>query len=237
MFSKNKYNNIREFFIKKVKTLIIPYIFLSLITYAYWVLIENRFNGNNTNILKPFIQIFIAQGSGGYMQHNIPMWFVPCLFIVENIGFFISKIKKNYLRIVVTVFLGILGCIITTTENNIFDFKELFWSIEIALVAIPFYLNAFLGIVGTITISIFIRPNKILEFIGRKSFFIMATHFPVRKPIVLLFSKMLNVESSVIYNDIPCSFIIAIIVLGVEIIIIKILEKFKKISKYLCLQN
>lgn len=29
--------------------------------------------------------IDIAQGSGGYMQHNIPMWFVPCLFIVENI--------------------------------------------------------------------------------------------------------------------------------------------------------
>lgn len=84
--------------------------------------------------------IDIAQGSGGYMQHNIPMWFVPCLFIVENIGFFISKIKKNYLRIVVTVFLGILGCIITTTENNIFNFKELFWSIEIALVAIPFYI-------------------------------------------------------------------------------------------------
>lgn len=54
--------------------------------------------------------------------------------------FFISKIKKNYLRIVVTVFLGILGCIITTTENNIFNFKELFWSIEIALVAIPFYI-------------------------------------------------------------------------------------------------
>lgn len=298
VFSKNKYHNIKEFFIKKVKTLIIPYIFLSLITYAYWVLIENRFNGNNTNVLKPFIQIFIAQGSGGYMQHNIPMWFVPCLFIVENIGFFISKIKKNYLRIVITVFLGILGCIITTTENNIFNFKELFWSIEIALVAIPFYnvgvevtnkiskeklenivinnkkisviiciitimilfitaninghismgsdelgncflfyLNAFLGIVGTITISIFIIQNKILEFMGRKSFFIMATHFPVRKPIILLFSKILIVESSVIYNSIFYSFIIAIITLVVEIIIIKILEKIKPISKYLCLQN
>lgn len=278
--------------------MIIPYLILSFLTYVYWVLIENRFNGNTSNVLNPFIQIFIAQGSSGYMLHNIPMWFIPCLFLVEHICFFISKISKKYIRILISILLGIIGYILTTIQSNLINFKELFWSIEIVLVAIPFYmtateivniiskeklenivldnknimtiiliictvilfftanvnghismgsdklgnivlfyLNVFLGIIIIMLISIFIRKNRLLEFMGKKSFFIMATHFPVRKPIVLIFSKIINIESSVIYSNIPYSFIIAIITLLVEIIIIKILEKCKFVSKYLCLQN
>lgn len=297
VFSKNKYKNIKEFLIKKLKTLILPYMVLSIITYLYWFLIETRFTGS-TNFVKTFIQIFISQGSSGYMLHNIPMWFVLCLFSLEIIYYFISKLKNNKIRYVSILLLGATGCLMTL-ENNFFDFRKLFWSLEIAFVALPFYaigseistcfgkekikeiiesknkvltifisiilfiillitsnlnpdvsmgtdylgnfglfyINAFFGIVLTIIISILIEKNKLFEFLGKRSFFIMATHFPIRKPIVLLFSKMLKIGTQVIYSNIFYSLVIAIVTLILEIIIIKILEKMKIFSKLLNLQN
>lgn len=297
VFSKNKYKNIKEFFVKKLKTLILPYMVLSILTYLYWALIETRFTGS-TNLVKPFWQIFISQGSGGYMLHNIPMWFVLCLFLLEIIYYFISKLKNNKIRNTVILLLGITGCFMTL-ENNFFDFRKLFWSLEIAFVALPFYaigselsnrfgkekikeiiesknkiltifisvilfivllitsnlnpdvsmgtdylgnfglfyINAFWGISLTLIISILIKKSKLFEFLGKRSFFIMATHFPIRKPIVLLFSKVLKIGTQVIYSNIFYSLIIAIVTLILEIIIIKILEKIKVFSKVLSLQN
>lgn len=56
--------------------------------------------------------------------------------------FFISKISKKYLRILISILLGIIGYILTIIQSDLINFKELFWSIEIVLVAIPFYMTA-----------------------------------------------------------------------------------------------
>lgn len=290
VFSDKKYESGKEFIKKRLKTLILPYIIWSIVTYLYWVLVENRFAGN-ANIISPFIQIFISQGSSGYMLHNIPMWFVLCLFLVEIIYYYICKIKNFAFRRITILSLGIIGCIMTL-ENSFFDFTKLFWSAEIALVALPFYwigneisnkfdkvtlgtkicdrkilsiaisvilfsvllitsnlnpdismgsdklgnwllfyINAILGIILIMLISIMIKSNDFLEFLGKHSFFIMATHFPVRKPIVLLFGKIFGISSKIIYSSIIYSFIIAILTLFIEIVIIKVISRKEQLLK------
>ncbi len=101
LFAPQKYANVKEFVKRKIKTLLIPYFLLSILTYIWWVLVENRISNSSNNIIFSFIQIFIAQGSSSYMLHNIPMWFVSCLFFVEILYIYIyiyiytGHIKSN----------------------------------------------------------------------------------------------------------------------------------------------
>lgn len=289
LFNISKYKTLKEFCVHRCKTLIIPYLIFSFITYIYWAIIENPIT-DNEEILNPFLQIFISQGSGGYMLHNIPMWFVLCLFAIEIIYFILKKKLNNKLLFIACCLLGIIGCAMTL-PNTFFDFKKLVWSIDVALIAIPFYmignlinekfgrtkvkqlilnkkvisiiimiilfvllcilsninspismgteelgnwflfyLNAFIGIVMILIISVIMEKNKILQFLGRNSFFIMAMHFPTRKPIVLIISKIFSVSMDYVYNSPLYSFIVAILTMIVNIIMIIILEKIK--SKY-----
>ncbi len=101
-----------------------------------------------------------------------------------------------------------------------------------------FYINALIGIVGTLIISIIINKNELLQFLGKNSFFIMATHFPIRKPIILIFSKIINIESNAIYNNIFYSLICTFLTIIIEIILIKLINKtkFDKLKKGLALE-
>lgn len=288
LFNISKYKTLKEFCVHRCKTLIIPYLVFSFITYIYWVVIENPIT-DNEGILTPFLQIFISQGSAGYMLHNIPMWFVLCLFAIEIIYFLLKRRLNNKSLFIVCCVLAIVGCAMTL-PNTFFDFTKLFWSINVALVAIPFYmignlisekfgrtkikqlilskkvisviimiiafallcilsnvnspismgteelgnwllfyLNAFIGIVMILIISVLMERNKLFQFLGRNSFFIMAMHFPIRKPITLIISKIFSVEMADIYNSPIFSFIVTILTIIVNIVLIKIIEKLKMI--------
>ena len=84
----------------------------------------------------PLLQTLIAQGSDGYMVHNVPLWFVLCLFFVEMLYFFLAKL--NYWAIIlICIILCVAGVI--STKVTFFDFSTLPWSIDVALMALPFY--------------------------------------------------------------------------------------------------
>lgn len=68
---------------------------------------------NPVNYWHPLLQTIIAQGSVGFLRHNLPLWFVTCLFSVEIIFYFINKLLSMHYSFIVCVLCSILGCYIT----------------------------------------------------------------------------------------------------------------------------
>lgn len=74
------------------KSLVMPYLVFSLITFAYWAGIEWKFRpsemvpiysgemGLQDIRLQEFFNIFTAYSAENAFEYNIVMWFLPCLF-------------------------------------------------------------------------------------------------------------------------------------------------------------
>lgn len=137
MFKTSKYPSFSKFFVKRVKSLLIPYVIYSVITWGIWGLYSFASHADVDSYIYPLLQTIIAQGSGGFLIHNVPLWFITCLFVVEILYFFISKLDAN-LKVFVCILCGIVGSLMTL-DNPIFNFKLLPWNIEVAFAAIPFY--------------------------------------------------------------------------------------------------
>lgn len=136
VFSRQRYANFGVFLKKRWKGLIFPYIVFSVLTWAVWATYSYVTHASVESYWIPLLQTFIAQGSEGYLVHNVPLWFVMCLFSVEVIYYFTSRLKTGWI-IAVCVALGAIGAWMSITD--MYDFSVLPWSIDVALMALPFY--------------------------------------------------------------------------------------------------
>ncbi len=136
VFNKNKYATFKEFFIKKIRTLFIPYCIFSVLTWVVWVLYNILFHNSVDSYFYPLLQTLLSQGSGGYIVHNTPLWYVTCLICVESIYFFIAKIKSPILRTCIILALTSIGLILIQPNSPL---RHAIWSLDMALCAILFY--------------------------------------------------------------------------------------------------
>lgn len=132
-----------EFISKKAKRLILPYIAYSLVTFAWYALVEVKMPEftaltRNQTVFGAFMEIFLARGSVDFLQHNPALWFIPCLFVAEMIYYALCKCKKST-KIILGIVLGLCGCIFTLDFMPAV-FRELPWQSGVALVAVPFML-------------------------------------------------------------------------------------------------
>lgn len=143
VFRADKYDGFGAFFRRRCKTLLLPYAMFSLVTWVYWVLRKIALGESLEGILRPLLQTFIAQGSGGFLSHNVALWFVSCLFIVELMYFFLSRLSPAP-RAAAVLLCAVIGYFIVQ-PNDFFDFTLLPWSIESAFTGVVFYAlgNAF----------------------------------------------------------------------------------------------
>lgn len=129
--------------VKSIRTIVFPYFFFSIISFLYWILIEQRFRppvnnsifsdsilGSFSPTVEQFFNIFIAASVPHAFVYNIALWFLPCLFC--------SKIVFQYLRrfgfemaTIVCIGIPIALCVL-------FDkFLVLPWCFELSLIALP----------------------------------------------------------------------------------------------------
>ena len=88
MYNSLKYSRIKELIKRVVKTLIIPYVFFSIIVVLGYILL-NYFQG--FSITKDWGGIeLVTDGWGG-----IALWFVPTLIFVQLLFWSIDRIKGN----------------------------------------------------------------------------------------------------------------------------------------------
>ena len=139
IFHKNG-KNYKEFIKKKIKTLLIPYFSFGIILLIFWFFI-GRFFGESAIRKTPLIKCVI-----GFLYSNeIPniasmefapyIWFLTCLFIIENIFYFLLKFKIDRRKFTI---IGIIF-IIFSELLLIFIKTPLPWNIVRAFKDIVFY--------------------------------------------------------------------------------------------------
>jgi acyltransferase len=141
LFSSNKFNNYTEFIKRKAKSLLVPYLFFSVLTYLFWGIIGKNHGADTSmeiSIIKPLIGIFYSVGSDNWLLFNRPLWFLTCLFIVELTFFWFVKFGRKFLIIILFCF-SILGYFLGSYSPI-----RLPWSLDIGITAIVFFGVGFL---------------------------------------------------------------------------------------------
>ncbi|MDR1119329.1 MAG: acyltransferase family protein [Dysgonamonadaceae bacterium] len=132
--STSKYT-FKDFFIRKFRTLIVPYFIFAIVSLFFELLIGQKY-GNNANthpdISKYIAGIFLAIPSRAYLGFNIPLWFLPALFSIEIIFYLYRKYFHRYswITVICSFLIGIL-------LKHTLPFR-LPWGIDVALFAMPF---------------------------------------------------------------------------------------------------
>jgi len=137
VFRSNRYASFGDFLKRKWQTLLKPYIIFSFATWILWALYSYLTHAEVDSYWMPLLQTFIAQGSGGFLEHNVPLWFVSCLFVVEVMYWFVSRLKDGTC-FAVSVLCALLGYVLVY-HCKFWDFKLMPWSIDVALMALVFY--------------------------------------------------------------------------------------------------
>lgn len=91
LFSFDKHLSFKEFAIKRFKGIMVPYLYINLITYLFWLLIGRHFGDDSSAAIpwySPLMGIFTGMQK---MVHNPPMWFFMCLYFLELIYYLVFK--------------------------------------------------------------------------------------------------------------------------------------------------
>ncbi len=138
VFHDRKYPTLGSFFAARWKSLILPYLSFSIVTWAVWVVYLPFFGTvPQKGIWYPLLQTLIAQGSSGYLIHNTPLWFPPCLFLVELLYYGIRNWRSGS-KVVFSLVLAAVGYWMIQ-DHSWFNFRTLPYSMEAAASAFLFY--------------------------------------------------------------------------------------------------
>lgn len=189
----DKSNNFKEFLLKKFKSIIIPYIVFSIISFMYWALIERKLrNQMDVSLLENFLNIFIFRVDENKYIYNIVLWFLPCLFVSEIILYVYRKMT-NIIGMLISLINLSIGLILAKS-SLIFPF-----ALETALIASFFMYIGFLYKKFNLQISNINKKILALMFILSNIIIIISNSLNLKV-------NMLNHEYSNIYLFILASF-------------------------------
>lgn len=142
LFKPDKYESFKPFIRSRLKSLICPYVFFSIISYIAYILIKIISNGlsgiNTVEAIKLFGQIFIAQYPKKIV-YNSPLWFIPCLFLTEIIYWALcTKISGKTVRYALIVVIVIFGWFTESPLCGV-DFSVLPWDFSSACFSLGFF--------------------------------------------------------------------------------------------------
>ena len=135
-YCARKYDSVLKLIRRRLHTLIIPYAIFSVFTWLVWFAYNHILGNTVESYWMPLLQTVISQGSGGYLVHNSPLWFVTCLFCVELIYYFTSKLPLQW-NTVLCIVMAVAGNLMIRPDSPV---RYLPWSLDMALCALPFYL-------------------------------------------------------------------------------------------------
>lgn len=154
VFNGKKHRDFFQFLKNRARRLLLPYFIYSVITWLFWVLFT-RYSGKPCDdYLSPLLQTFVAQGSGGYLVHNVALWFIPCLFCVELIFYPIGKCESKWVRLFCCIAIAGIGMILEHTFGKAY-LNTMPWNLDSAFMAMPFYcVGNMVGINHTLNIKV-----------------------------------------------------------------------------------
>ncbi len=160
LLNLNKYQNYWQFLKSRLKSILIPYLGLSIISivfYKFYYRMPMYDYATMFNMLKVLV---IA--TRNQIFYNIPLWFLPTLFVTENIFYWIRKINHQWWEWTVILILGVSFVVAWDTVYN----PKLFWTIDsgcfyLVFLALGYYIKN-----QTINIKNLNNRIKNIMFIG-----------------------------------------------------------------------
>lgn len=257
--------------VKRVRQILIPYLIFGVLSFIYWRFAEMRFRPlpENFDANMHFFDLFWQTEQ---FRFNVPLWFLPCLLIVQSVGAVLFHFIKNQKVLLATIVLWILIANGINVSSNAmwvnesfyaFPFfalgymigKERYMNMEAGISRKHDWLYSILAIIGLITIwflstrndmmlssysngygafflvaiicimclfALFvkIRSRKfisILTWLGVNSLIIMCLHEPLKRIIIVVFSKLLGMETEAVRESIVLSIIMSCLIIVILI--------------------
>lgn len=116
-FTYKYYSNQKEFFIKRVKSLYLPYLTISIISIIIYFIL-GKFIGEEIDysiggLLQSLAYMIYANNNVGSMIWNRPLWFIPTLFVALLITNLIEILKSRFAKNVIAVFITAIGMVLS----------------------------------------------------------------------------------------------------------------------------
>ncbi|WP_165971912.1 acyltransferase family protein [Paenibacillus piri] len=138
LFSVHKYTGFAAFIKKKATTLLIPYFLFASVSYIYFLLRYHFGDANyykDLDLLQVFTGIFYSAGTREWMDFNLPLWFLTCLFVVECMYYMFSRmVQTNSGMMLILVICSAVGYL-----DSLLNSLKLPWGIDVAFTAVVFY--------------------------------------------------------------------------------------------------
>ena len=147
VFSVKENMNYKTYIWKKFKRVMIPYFVFGFLFLIPFFLFGNGIGAmlnreSEINILKNIYGIFYGNGHDGLLRQNSSLWFLPCIFITQQIFFFFLKLSLKYKneKKKINIYIGeslislILGFISYSIPHT-----RLPWGIDVAIVLSFFF--------------------------------------------------------------------------------------------------
>lgn len=147
----------RSTVVKRAKSILLPYFLWAAALFLFWLVVGRNLGSSadlNLSVWKNLVGVFYAQGGQTYMDWGIPLWFLPCVFVVFILAALIQKwtsVVGQYLLTGLLIALGFTWAY--------YSGLHLPWSIDVAMVALFFYF------VGGKFKSLFIQWNKMTSLL------------------------------------------------------------------------
>ena len=139
LYNKDRYTSFSSLVRRKLETLVCPYIFFSLLALLFSMAADYLRVGMAGLAFKEYLlsfgRIVLSQGSQTIV--NAALWFLTCLFVVEALYYWISKLK-TVLIVVISVGLSCIGWLLEAGCLG-FDSSILPWSLDSALFCMGFF--------------------------------------------------------------------------------------------------
>jgi fucose 4-O-acetylase-like acetyltransferase len=138
LFNPEKYATYRAFAARRWRTVLVPYFVFSLATYLVWLVAMRPFGAAvQTDIAwwRPIVGTLVGLGQNDWLAHNVPLWFLPCLFVTDQLFWFIhrnTRLKMNLGRWLIGF--AVLGWLIQWASCCRWP-----WSADVAFTAVVFY--------------------------------------------------------------------------------------------------
>lgn len=153
LFVKDKLReqSLISFIKKKAINRLIPYLVFNIISYIFWFYLLRQFKNPSfatLSPLQPFLGIFYGVGGYGWLQHNISLWFLTCLFSTEILFFILIKIKSKKVLIFNLLICSTIGYFFFWLTSH-YSYQiplnpdpiqyRLPWGFDLAFTAVVFY--------------------------------------------------------------------------------------------------
>ena len=123
LFSFEKNPNAKKFVYKRFRQLVIPYICFNLLTFIFWWFIGRNYGAVDHTTLwyEPLLAALFCIGPN--MIHNIPLWFLLCLFLLEVIYYFLFRPLAPLQRLLLIILFGTVGFLNAHFNPHILPFS------------------------------------------------------------------------------------------------------------------